>query len=288
MGTTRGGLSHPIESFAIAFSGERTVPSVTHDGLAIAYWAEGDGEPVVWLQGLNADHTAFTAQLASFRDHYRCIAIDNRDVGRSGRAKAPYTLAEMAGDVRAVLDDLGVADAHLVGLSMGGGIAQEFALTWPGRVRGLTLVSSFARPDARLTEILHAWGTIYPKLGPGDFARQAWPWLFSWRFFEHPAHVRNLQRYADSTAHQQEPDAFQRQVAASLAHDTLDRLGMLDLPVLVIAGAEDMLVQPHLVRALAEAIPEARYVELPGVGHIANLEGRTAFNRLLRDFLAET
>lgn len=261
--------------------------TVTHTGLEIAYWVEGDGDPVVWLQGLNADHTAFTAQLASFRDRYRCIAIDNRDVGRSGRAAAPYTLAEMAKDVQAVLDDLGIADTHIVGLSMGGGIAQEFALAWPERVRSLTLVSSFARPDARLIAILHAWRTIYPKLGPADFARQSWPWLFSWRFFEHPANVRNLQRYADNPAHHQEPAPFQRQIAASLAHDTLNRLGALDLPVLVIAGAEDMLVQPHLVRALAEAIPEARYVELPGVGHIANLEGRTAFNRLLRDFLAE-
>lgn len=261
--------------------------NVPHDGLEIAYWVEGNGELVVWLQGLNADHTAFTAQLATFRDRYRCVAIDNRDVGKSGRATAPYTLAEMAGDVRAVLDELAIADAHFVGLSMGGSIAQEFALAWPERVRSLTLVSSFARPDARLTEILNAWGTIYPKLGPGDFARQSWPWLFSWRFFEHPANVRNLQRYADNAAHQQEPDAFKRQIAASLGHDTLDRLGVLDLPALVIAGAEDMLVQPHQVRALAEAIPEARYVELPGVGHIANLEGRTAFNRLLRDFLAE-
>ncbi len=263
------------------------MPSVTRDGLEIAYWVEGEGEPAVWLQGLNADHTAWSAQTATFRAHYRCIAIDNRDIGKSGRAERPYTLAEPAEDTRAVLDAAGVADAHVVGLSMGGGIAQELALAAPERVRSLTLVSSFARPDARLLAILDAWRAIYPKLGLNDFARQSWPWLFSHRFFERPANLRNLQRYADNAANPQEPAAFARQIAASRTHDTLDRLGALDLPVLVVAGAEDMLVQPHLVRQLAEAIPEARYVELPGVGHIANLEGRTAFNRLLRDFLAE-
>src|SRR5204863_4842963 len=104
-------------------SGEamRTVDS---DGLAIAYWSEGQGPPVVWLQGLNADHTAWSAQIAAFRSDYRCIAIDNRDVGRSGRATGGYTLMDMAHDARAVLDALGVEDAHVVGLSMGGSIAQ--------------------------------------------------------------------------------------------------------------------------------------------------------------------
>ena len=220
------------------------VPSVTRDGLEIAYWTEGAGQPVVWLQGLNADHTAWGTQVAAFRERYRCIAIDNRDVGQSGRASAPYTLAEMADDVRAVLDAEGAEDAHVVGLSMGGGIAQELALAAPEWVRSLTLASSFARPDARLVEILGAWRAIYPKLGPHDFARQAWPWLFTWRFFERPANLRNLQRYAEGTPRPQEPDAFVRQIDASLSHNTRERLVRVDLPTLVIAGAEDALVPP--------------------------------------------
>ena len=261
----------------------RTVDS---DGLAIAYWSEGQGPPVVWLQGLNADHTAWSAQIAAFRSDYRCIAIDNRDVGRSGRATRGYTLIDMARDARAVLDALGVEDAHVVGLSMGGSIAQELALAWPEWVRSLTLVSSFARPDARLIEILGAWRAIYPTLGPVDFARQAWPWLFTWRYFERPSNVRALQRYVENDATPQEPDAFARQIDASLAHDTRDRLGALRLPALVVAGAEDALVPPYLGHELADAVPGARYVELPGVGHSANLEGRVAFNAVLREFLA--
>lgn len=261
------------------------MPSVTNDGIEIAYWAEGAGQPVVWLQGLNADHTAWSAQIASFRAHYRCVAIDNRDVGQSGRAAGPYTLAEMARDVRAVLDAEELEDAHIVGLSMGGSIAQELALAAPEWVRSLTLVSAFARPDARLIEILDAWRAIYPKLGPRDFARQAYPWLFSWRFFERPDNVRNLRRYAATLANPQEPSAFARQIDASLGHDTRARLAGLRLPTLVIAGAEDALVPPYLARELADSIPDARYSELPGVGHSANLEGRTEFNRIVRAFL---
>lgn len=260
--------------------------AVTHDGLEIAYWTEGAGTPVVWLQGLNADHTAWASQVAAFRGEYLCIAIDNRDVGRSGRASGPYTLADMAGDVRTVLDALAAPDAHVVGLSMGGSIAQHLALAAPEWVRSLTLVSSFARPDARLVEILEAWRAIYPRLGPAEFARQAWPWLFSWRFFERPANVRNLHRYAENNPTPQQPDAFARQVGASLGHDTRARLGEIAAPTLVIAGAEDALVPTYLAQELAAGVPGAAYAELAGAGHSANLEGRAEFNRVLRSFLA--
>lgn len=261
--------------------------TVRNGDLEIAYWREGAGPPVIWIQGLNADHTAWLSQVAAFRDGYDCLTPDNRDVGQSGRATGPYTLAEMADDVRAVLDDAAVLDAHVVGLSMGGAIAQELALRYPEWVRSLTLVSTFARMDGRLTAILEAWRTIYPRLGPSDFARQSWPWLFSWRFFERPNALRNLQRYADNAPHPQEPDAFVRQIDASLGHDRRERLAALHIPTLVIAGAEDALVQPHLGRELADAIPSARFALLDGIGHSANLEGRGEFNRLVREFLAE-
>jgi pimeloyl-ACP methyl ester carboxylesterase len=169
---------------------------------------------------------------------------------------------------------------------MGGAIAQELALTAPEWVRSLTLVSTFARPDARLSAILEAWRVIYPILGPSDFARQSWPWLFSWRFFERPSNLRNLQRYADNAPHPQEPDAFVRQVGVTLDQDRRARLAALRIPTLVLAGAEDALVPPYLGRELAEAIPGASYVELPGIGHSANIEGRAEFNAAVKGFLA--
>ena len=260
--------------------------TVRRGELEIAYWRDGQGTPVMWIQGLNADHTAWLSQVLAFRDRYDCLALDNRDVGRSGRATDTYTLAEMADDVRAVLDHAAVDDAHVVGLSLGGAIAQELALRSPEWVRSLTLVSTFAHPDARLTAILEAWRAIYPILGPSDFARQSWPWLFSSSFFERPNNLRNLQRYADNAPHPQEADAFVRQAGVTLGEDRSERLAELRIPTLVMGGAADALVPPYLMRELAEIIPGARYVELPGVGHSANIEGRTEFNRIVGEFLA--
>lgn len=261
----------------------RTVTTV--DGLEIAYWAEGNGPPIVWLQGLNADHGAFAAQLAAFRETHQCIALDNRDAGQSSRARRPYTTAVMAADVLAVLDEVGVDQAHVVGLSLGGAVAQELALRSPHRVRSLTLVSCFASPDKRLLELLRAWKLIYAKLGPVDFALQSWPWLFTWRYYELPNSARGLRNYAERNSNPQDPDAFSRQVDASLQHDTSARLGEIRAPTLVIAGGEDALVPAYLVRDLAARIPDAKYVELTGVGHSANIEGRREFNALLREFI---
>ncbi|MFN8513040.1 MAG: alpha/beta fold hydrolase [Chloroflexia bacterium] len=100
------------------------MPVVRSQGVDIAYWRDGTGVPVVWIQGLNADHTAWLSQVTAFRDEFDCIALDNRDVGRSGRATGAYSLAEMADDVRAVLDDAAVLDAQWSRLSMGGAIAR--------------------------------------------------------------------------------------------------------------------------------------------------------------------
>ncbi|MFN8540190.1 MAG: alpha/beta fold hydrolase [Thermomicrobiales bacterium] len=261
------------------------MPVVRSQGVDIAYWRDGTGVPVVWIQGLNADHTAWLSQVTAFRDEFDCIALDNRDVGRSGRATGAYSLAEMADDVRAVLDDAAVLDAHVVGLSMGGAIAQELALRYPEWVRSLTLVSTFARPDGRLKTILEAWRVIYPKLGPSDFALQSWPWLFSWRYFERPNAASQLQRYVAGAVRQQEPEAFVRQVDASLGQDRRERLGAIQVPTLVISGSEDALVPPYLGRELADHIPGAKYAVIHGVGHSANLEGRGEFNRLVREFL---
>ena len=168
---------------------------------------------------------------------------------------------------------------------MGGAIAQELALIAPEWVRSLTLVSTFARPDARLNAILEAWRTIYPILGPSDFALQSWPWLFSWRFFERQSALRNLQRYADNAPHPQEAEAFGRQVGVTIGQDRRERLAALRIPTLVIAGAEDALVPPYLGRELADVIPGAEFIELPGIGHSANIEGRAEFNAAVGGFL---
>src|SRR5215510_118655 len=107
--------------------------------LDIFYEEHGGGDPLLLIMGLAADSTAWMFQLPAFAEHYRTIVFDNRGVGRSSKPAGPYTIHEMADDAAGLLDALHVARAHVVGVSMGGMIAQELALRHPARVRGLVL-----------------------------------------------------------------------------------------------------------------------------------------------------
>src|SRR5919109_3044794 len=112
---------------------------------------------VVWLQGLNAPAAAWAVQLAHFSRTYRCIAPDPRGIGKSDAPKGPYTTAQMADDVHRILDACVVERAHVVGLSLGGAVAQEMALAHPERVRSLALLASFARQAPRSRALMQAW-----------------------------------------------------------------------------------------------------------------------------------
>jgi pimeloyl-ACP methyl ester carboxylesterase len=255
--------------------------------VSLHYEAAGAGEPVLWLQGLGADHTAWTVQRVHFARRFRCILPDNRDTGRSGRSPGPYDVRTLAKDALCVLDAAGEGSAHVVGLSMGASVAQELALQAPGRVRSLALLAGFARVDARMRAAAALWPELYRRLGRVLFHRQMEPWIFSPAFFESPSNLRALRRYVEESPYPQDADAFALQVEASYGHDTLDRLHLIRARTLVVHGEQDLLVPPYHGRQLAEAIPGARFELRPGVAHSVNLEQQRPFNELLEGFLTQ-
>ncbi|GAC1431675.1 MAG: alpha/beta hydrolase [Chloroflexota bacterium] len=264
-------------------------------GARIAYEERGRGAglPIVWLQGLGADHTAWGVQLAHFGATHRCLAPDNRDAGATtapeagDQAGTAYTVGEMAGDVVALLDTLGIARAHVVGLSMGASIAQELALGWADRVGGLVLASAFGRPHPRMHTLLRAWSAIYAAVDRETFYQQAAAWMFGDRYFANPRNIQALLGYVRRSPSPQPPAAFARQVEASLSHDTLDRLGEIRGPTLVIGGMDDILVPAARQQELAQGIPGARLQLIEHAGHSVNLETQAAFNGAVRSFLEE-
>jgi 3-oxoadipate enol-lactonase len=254
-------------------------------GTEIFFEERGEGDPVLWLQGLGADHTAWSAQLARFGARYRCLAPDNRGAGRTPPGR-PIDIRLLAQDAEALLAARAPGTpAHVVGLSMGASIAQELALLAPDRVRSLVLVSASTYIEPRIQELLRAWREIYPRVPADVFQRQANAWMFSWRFFEKPQAVRSVIQYAERFSAPSE--WFVAQAEAAAAHDTRSRLGSLNVPTLVVTGSEDQMVPPRLGRALAEAIPGARFVEIPEAGHIVNLEQQRAFNDAVGAFFEE-
>ncbi len=256
---------------------------VAADGIRLHVIEQGRGDPVLWLQGLNAPAAAWSVQLAHFSQTHRGIAPDARGVGQSDAPPGPYTTRLLADDALAVLDALKIETAHVVGLSLGGAVAQELALARPDRVRSLALLSTFAAQDPRSRALLESWRVIYPLTAQSRDAweKQAYAWLFTEKFWRSEANVRAALRFA-RTQPFQTVQGFQGQVDAALAHDARDRLGALRVPAAVIHGALDQLSPVANGEELARLIPDAELTVIPGVGHAVNLEAQRVVNTALR------
>jgi pimeloyl-ACP methyl ester carboxylesterase len=263
------------------------MPAVPLSRVQLFYAEKGEGEPLLFLNGLSGDHGYWMGQLRVFARDYYCLAVDNRDVGQSGYVEGPYAVADMAADVAELLDHLGVTGVHVVGLSLGGMIAQELALSRPAAVKSLVLASTLGRSDDWFRGTLNAFGLIRRQVADtASFFDAILPWWVSYRFFEEPERVAWLRWLLHQNPHSQRLDGFLRQLGAIGEFDALDRLPAVRCPVLLLAGEDDHVAPPRYTRQLLQRLPHARLVTLPGVGHAPPIEDPARFNSLLAEFLA--
>jgi pimeloyl-ACP methyl ester carboxylesterase len=262
------------------------MPTVRCNGHDLHYADAGHGDPLVFLNGLAGDHLYWMGQVRALRRRFRCLALDNRDVGQSYYAAAGYSVADLADDVAAFLDTLQLPAAHVVGLSLGGMIGLEMALRHPGRVRSLFLSGTLARCDGWFAGTLDAFTIIRRNVADtAAFFEAVLPWLVSHRFFAEPDRVDWLRALLRRNPHPQRLDGFLRQVEAIRRHDTLARLPEITFPVLVTAGEDDVLAPPRYAAQIYEGLPRVQLETLPGVGHAPPIEDPQTFNRLLAGFL---
>jgi pimeloyl-ACP methyl ester carboxylesterase len=239
------------------------------------------------INGIGADRTAWSLQTPAIARDFRVITYDNRDVGETGagRDPRPYRMRQFADDAAGLLDVLGVARAHVVGASMGGTIAQEFALAFPERTTSVTIVCSWARTDPWLAELLDFWEGVFAAMGPVEWARASWLTVFTHRYYRVPGNLEALLALARSNPRPQTTEMYRRQSRAAIGHDALARLGAITAPVHVIAGAEDLLTPLRFSEEIAAAISGARLSIMTEVGHGMFWETTDEFNELVLGFL---
>ena len=267
--------------------GALTVPLVPVGNLRLYVEDVGIGAPVLFIAGLGSDHHTWVPVLPLLSDAFRCITFDNRDSGASDEAGQPYAVAELAADAAAILEALGVARAHVVGVSMGGAVAQELALRYPERVGRLVLLSTYTSSDERGATILGSWLHLQRALPRDDYFRAIYPWLYTVEDYAVPGLVESVLEYTLRERSSQSESAYARQMAAALSHKTVGRLAAIRAPTLLLFGEDDSLTPLRFARSLAAEIPDVRLQTFPRTGH-SLLWTRTAeVGAAIRQFLSQ-
>lgn len=246
-----------------------------------------DGEPLLMITGFTISAAIFDPILPLYEDRFRCIVYDHRGSGRSSATPWPTSMAELAGDAARVLDEIGVGSAHVYGLSMGGMVAQEMAIRFPERVRGLVIGCSTPGGPRAVMPSVRELGALGAGI-TGALREPGRPWLsaalFSPEFRrEHPARVRELLRFF--AAHRAPVYGAWSHLMASVYHDTSSRLHTIEAPTLVMHGERDAMAPLANARLLADRIPDAELAIVPGAGHAYGLEAPELARDMLVDWL---
>lgn len=261
------------------------MPYVDNAGVKIYWESQGTGDPLLLIMGLGYTMDMWFRTEPVLSQRYRTIMFDNRGVGRSDVPPGPYPIATMAADAAAVMDAAGVARAHVVGVSMGGMIAQEFALQYPGRTRSLVLAcTTHGGPEAVLADAevittLMARGTMSAEEG----IQAMIPFIYD------PSTPRErieedlvIRRRTFPTA-----QGYFAQVQGIFAFESLSRLAQIKAPTLVVHGESDRLVPSENGRRLARLIAGARLVMIPGASHIFPTDQPDIAHEAILAFLGE-
>jgi pimeloyl-ACP methyl ester carboxylesterase len=260
------------------------MPYATSNGTQIHWEESGSGEPLLLIMGLGYSSVMWHRTRPVVSAHYRTILFDNRGVGKSGVPSGAYSIAQMASDAAAVLDAAGVARARVFGVSMGGMIAQEFAINYPDRVNRLVLgcTACGGRNSIQAAPNVLAVLMARASMTPEEGAKAMVPYIYDASTPPERIEEDLVLRRRDYP----QAAGYMGQLQAILAWSSFDRLNQIHAPTLIIHGETDQLVPPENASILASAIPGSRLVMLPHASHLFTTDQPEPAHRELLAFLA--
>jgi len=259
--------------------------TTTPDGVKLHYERHGDaGDPLLLVMGLGSPLEFWEFQTPVLARSHRVCIYDNRGVGRSDRPAGPYDVRTLARDAVAVLDACGFGRAHVVGLSMGGMIAQELAIRHSDRVGALVLAATYAKPDDNVKASVTPGGFDPRALEPKQIFKIMMSMVLSAEFMTRERDWLRATR--DRILPMVSVEGFIAQMAAVMGHDATAELCRIEAPTLVMKPAAALLIPPRASDELARAIPGARLLTFDNGSHGFNVEQADKFNRAVLDFLA--
>ena len=255
-------------------------------GKSIYHEVHGSGEPLLLIAGLGADSSIWSGVVKEFSKRFKTIVFDNRGSGRSGLFGRPHTVRRLADDAVGLLDHLKIERAHVIGHSMGGYIAQELAINYPGRVNKLILESTAPVTSSRNKVLFFE---LYRKLrqkGPFEAWIKTWTyWLFSPKTFDNGSFVETFIKLAEKYPYHSSAGGFKTQVEAAVKFDSRKRLSAIKAKTLIIEGEDDILIRPDEARLLAKHIRGSNLRLIKNTAHYVHLENPSIFTKIVSESL---
>jgi pimeloyl-ACP methyl ester carboxylesterase len=263
------------------------MPLVKAGSININYEKTGDGEPLILIPYLAADQACYAFQVADYSKHFTCISVDPRGAGLSDKPDGTYTTELFADDIALFMDAIGVARAHISGLSLGAAIGMWLAAKYPDKVATLSLHSAWPKTDPFLVAAVEGWQLIARALDsiPETIIKGIFPWCFTPELYaQKPEYIDSLAAFVRGRP-AQPVDAFMRTSAAVIAHDCLAELGKIVAPTQITFGRHDVVTSTRFAEPLREGIRNSELVIFENAAHAPIYETVEEFNQRTLEFL---
>jgi 3-oxoadipate enol-lactonase len=261
------------------------MPIINTGEIAINYQETGEGFPLILLHGLSDDLNLWNPLLPELSKKYRTIAIDLRGHGHSAKPEAPYSIHQFSGDLLAFMDKLGITRAHLMGLSMGAAVAEQFVLDHPERTHALVLLSAFERAEGGFRSKLLELRSALMSGGVPAFFDEAVKLVVTPEFrAAYAAAIEDSKKYCIQV---NSASALINATGACLAFDIHGKVSQISTPALVLCGKEDVFISNELAWKVYHAIKGSKWLIMSGVGHnLITPENTSRLERVVLDFLS--
>jgi pimeloyl-ACP methyl ester carboxylesterase len=263
------------------------MPTVRCGEVDVHYREAGSGEAIVWIPGTGLLAEMWDGQVAQFASTNRCVALDLRGSGRTEGGGAEFSVADLADDVAGLLDALGIASAHVVGLSLGSAVAQELALRRPDLVRSAVLVATWSSSSREHHIRRHFESRLYAlENGPLDVFAQFAFWMSAPSVVDDEPELQLAVEEALAGQMSRRLDGTASHFRADIGHETSDRLAGIGCRTLVIHGDEDLITLPAYNQRVADLVPGAVLETIKGAGHLVWLERPRELSSSIGSFLS--
>ncbi|MFQ6087940.1 MAG: alpha/beta fold hydrolase [Candidatus Methanofastidiosia archaeon] len=260
------------------------MPKLKVNGIQMSYEVFGDGEPLVFIHGLGADREFWFFQVEEFSESFKVLTLDVRGHGESDKPNQSYSIGLFASDVATLLQKLNIEKANIVGLSMGGCIAQQLAIDHPEKVKSLVLVNTFS--NLRPTTLSEVFQGFYRLFLVTFFSMKDFTKLIAKNLFPKPEQNELfLMTWKKFAKNPKKP--YISSTNALFFFNSENQLSRIRCPTLVVAGEKDRTVRLHRKIHLAEKIPNAEFTIIRDSGHVTPLDKSEEFNRAVLEFLTK-